>query len=85
MSDPGHSFTSCQGLAQVLAVEISSAEEIAKLNKDLRWEGQEQSFLSACSSLIAVVDLRDSRVVYLSLFPKSFTLDKVLGFRRARV
>ncbi len=65
MSDLGHSFTSCQGLAQVLAVEISSAEEIAKLNKDLRWgwEGQEQSFLSACSSLIAVVDLRDSRVV----------------------
>lgn len=63
MSDLSHSSASRQELAQVLAVLISSTEEIAKLNKDLRWEDQEQYFLSVCPSFIAVVDLCDSRVV----------------------
>jgi hypothetical protein len=55
-------------LAEVLAVEINPTEGIAKLNEDLRWEDQEQAVLSACSSLIAVVDFHGSRVVQFSRF-----------------
>ena len=57
-----------QELAEILAVEFSPCEGIGKLNKDLRWEDQEQAVLSACSSLIAVVDFRDSRIVQFSHF-----------------
>ena len=55
-------------LAEILAVEFDPAEGTARLNEDLRWEDQEQAVLSACSSLIAVVDLPDSRVVQFSHF-----------------
>ena len=55
-------------LAEILAVEFDSAEGATRLNEDLRWENQEQAVLSACSGLIAVVDLRDSRVVQFSHF-----------------
>ena len=55
-------------LAEILAVEFDPAEGMARLNEDLRWEDQEQAVLSACSSLIAVVDLPDSRVVQFSHF-----------------
>ena len=43
-------------LAEVLAVEFDTAEGIPKLRESLRWEDQEQAVLSACSSLIAVVE-----------------------------
>jgi len=52
----------------VLAVEFSPDEGIAKLNEDLRWEDQEQAVLSACSSLITIIDSGDSRVVQFSHF-----------------
>src|SRR5260221_4585337 len=55
-------------LADILALEFDPAGGMARLNEDLRWEDQEQAVLSACSSLIAVVDLRDSRVVQFSHF-----------------
>ena len=42
-------------LAEVLAVDFGATGGIPKLNKDLRWEDQEQAVLSACSSLITVV------------------------------
>ena len=55
-------------LAEVLAIDFDSAGGIPKLNEDLRWEDQEQGVLSACSSLIAVVEDYSSRVVQFSHF-----------------
>jgi hypothetical protein len=45
-----------QELAEALAVDFSETGEVSKLNKDWRWDDQEQALLSACSSLITVVD-----------------------------
>jgi hypothetical protein len=55
-------------LAEVLAVDFDDAEGIPKLNADWRWEDQEQALLIACSSLIAIVEAGDSRVVQFSHF-----------------
>lgn len=55
-------------LAEVLAVDFDDAEGMPKLNSDWRWDGQEQALLIACSSLIAIVEVGDSRVVQLSHF-----------------
>jgi len=55
-------------LAEVLAVDFDDAEGIPKLNPSWRWEDQEQALLSSCSSLIAIVDAEDSRVVQFSHF-----------------
>jgi hypothetical protein len=43
-------------LAEVLAVDFDATGGIPKLNEDLRWEDQEQAVLSACSSLIVVIE-----------------------------
>src|SRR5882757_4851612 len=50
-------------LAEVLAVDLDDSEGIPRLNADWRWEDQEQALLIACSSLIAIVEVGDSRVV----------------------
>ncbi len=55
-------------LAEVLAVDFSAEGGIPKLNEDRRWEDQEQAVLTTCSSLIAVVEVRGSRVVQFSHF-----------------
>ena len=55
-------------LAEVLAVDFDDVEGIPKLNADWRWEDQEQALLIACSSLIAIVEAGDSRVVQFSHF-----------------
>ena len=57
-------------LAEVLAVDFGATGGIPMLNEDLRWEDQEQAVLSACSSLITVVEDEDgfSRVVQFSHF-----------------
>ncbi len=55
-------------LAEILAVDFDDAEGIPKLNTSWRWEDQEQALLSSCSSLIAIVDAEDSRVVQFSHF-----------------
>ena len=55
-------------LAEVIAVDFGAAGGIPKLNEDLRWEDQEQAVLSACSSLVAVVEVCCSRVVQFSHF-----------------
>ena len=55
-------------LAEVLAVDFDAAGGIPKLNEDWRWKDQEQAMLTACSSLIAVVDIGDSRMVQFSHF-----------------
>jgi hypothetical protein len=55
-------------LAEVLAVDFDATGGIPKLDENLRWEDQEQAVLSACSSLIAVVNEGQSRVVQFSHF-----------------
>ena len=57
-------------LAEVLAVDFTGSDGIPRLNEALRWEDQEQAVLSACSSLIAVIEDgdEDSRVVQVSHF-----------------
>jgi ankyrin repeat protein len=47
-------------LAEVLALDFDGAKEgIPALNKDWRWDDQQQGVLSTCSSLIIVVDDHD--------------------------
>jgi ankyrin repeat protein len=55
-------------LAEVLAIEFDTAGGTPELNEDMRWEDQEQAVLSACSSLVAVIDDNDSRVVQFAHF-----------------
>jgi ankyrin repeat protein len=55
-------------LAEVLAVDFDDAEEIPKLNSNWRWEDEEQALLTSCSSLIAIVEANNSRVVQFSHF-----------------
>jgi len=55
-------------LAEVVAVDFGTTGGIPKLNEDLRWEDQEQAVLSACSSLIAIVEDGFTRVVQFSHF-----------------
>jgi ankyrin repeat protein len=55
-------------LAEVLAIDFDDAEGIPKLNPDWRWEDEEQALLTSCSSLIAIVETEDSRVVQFSHF-----------------
>ena len=55
-------------LAEVLAVDFEDSEGIPRLNADWRWEDQEQALLIACSSLIAIVETGDLRVVQFSHF-----------------
>ena len=55
-------------LAEVLAVDFDDTEGIPRLKPDWRWEEQELALLSACSSLIAIVQAGDSRVVQFSHF-----------------
>jgi ankyrin repeat protein len=55
-------------LAEVLAVDFDDAEGIPRLKPDWRWEEQELALLSACSSLITIVEAGDSRVIQFSHF-----------------
>jgi hypothetical protein len=55
-------------LAEVLAVDFADGEGIPRLKPDWRWEEQELALLSACSSLIAIVEAGGSRVVQFSHF-----------------
>jgi hypothetical protein len=57
-----------QELAEVLAVDFSERVGTPKLDESLRWEDQEQAVLSACSSLITVVEDRDANTVHFSHF-----------------
>ena len=55
-------------LAEVLAVDFDDAEGVPRLKPDWRWEDQELALLSACSSLIAIVQAGGWRVVQFSHF-----------------
>ena len=54
-------------LAEVLAFDFST-EGIPKLNLGWRWKDQEEAVMSACSSLVMIVNDRDSRIVQFSHF-----------------
>jgi hypothetical protein len=73
-------------LSEVLAVDFDDAEGIARLKPDWRWEEQELALLSACSSLIAIVEAGDSRVVQFSHFSvKEFLTSPRLATARGEV
>ncbi|KAH8992274.1 hypothetical protein EDB86DRAFT_2852765, partial [Lactarius hatsudake] len=56
-------------LAELLAYDFDAAEDgIPKVDPNWRWKDHERAVLSTCSSLIAVVDDGDSRVVQFSHF-----------------
>jgi ankyrin repeat protein len=56
-------------LAEILALDFDVAEGMApKLNTDWRWKDRQRAVLSACSSLITLVDDGDSRVIQFSHF-----------------
>ena len=57
-------------LAELLAFDFQTTSDqgIPTLREDWRWNDQEQAVLSTCSSLIAIVRNRDSRVVQFSHF-----------------
>ena len=55
-------------LAEVLAVDFDDAEGMPKLNVTWRWEDQEQALLGSCSSLIAIVESNETRIVQFSHF-----------------
>jgi ankyrin repeat protein len=54
-------------LAEVLAFDFTT-EGTPKLNLSWRWEDQEEAVMSACSSLVIVVNVGDSRIVQFSHF-----------------
>ena len=57
-------------LAEVLAIDFNAPAYggIPQLNPNWRWADQHQAVLSTCSSLIAIVDDGDSKVVQFSHF-----------------
>ena len=56
-------------LAEVLAFDLDTAEgEVPIFHPEWRWEDQEHAVLSACSSLITIVNGDDSRVIQFSHF-----------------
>jgi ankyrin repeat protein len=55
-------------LAEVLAINFDAEGGIPKLNEGFRWSDQEQAVLSACSSLVTIVENRNSRRVQFSHF-----------------
>ena len=66
-------------LAEVLAFDFN-AQGTPRLNPGWRWEDQEEAVLSACSSLVAVVNQGHSRVVQFSHFSvKEFLMSKRLA------
>ena len=54
-------------LAEVLAVDFDT-ERIPKLNPDWRWQDQEEAVISACSSLVTIVNDKDLQIVQFSHF-----------------
>ena len=54
-------------LAEVLAFDFNTGG-MPKLNPGWRWEDQEEAVMSACSSLVTIVEDRNSRVVQFSHF-----------------
>jgi ankyrin repeat protein len=54
-------------LAEVLAVDFDT-EGIPKLNPDWRLQDEEEAVISACSSLVMIVNDKDSRIVQFSHF-----------------
>ena len=56
-------------LAEVLSYDLDATKgDIPTFHPEWRWEEQEQAVLSACSSLISIVDDNHSRVVQFSHF-----------------
>jgi len=55
-------------LAEVLAIDFSTAGGTPLVDEKLRWEDQKNAVLSACSSLITIIEDSGSRIVQFSHF-----------------
>ncbi|KAH9015322.1 ankyrin repeat-containing domain protein [Lactarius pseudohatsudake] len=78
--DNAHRLLQCLGvavrplrveeLAELLAFDFQASRDrgIPKLKDDWQWDNQEEALLSTCSSLIAIVPSRGSRIVQFSHF-----------------
>jgi len=55
-------------LAEVLAIDFSGTGVTPMMDEDLRWENKERAVLSACSSLITIIQGRRSHLVQFSHF-----------------
>ena len=55
-------------LAEVLAIDFSTAGGTPLVDKRLQWEDQQNAVLSACSSLITIIEDSGSRIVQFSHF-----------------
>jgi hypothetical protein len=51
-----------QELEEILTLDFNTTKGIPKLDEDLRWQDREQVVLMACSSLIVVINFRNSRI-----------------------
>ena len=73
-------------LAEILAFDFDGTEGLTpKLNKDWRSEDRQRAVLSACSSLITLVDTGHSRVIQFSHFSvKEFLTSERIGAFKGR-
>src|SRR5712672_1243268 len=72
-------------LAEVLAFDFNT-EGVPKLNPRWRWEDQEEAVMSACSSLVMIVEDGDSRIIQFSHFSvKEYLTSERLGESRKDV
>jgi ankyrin repeat protein len=73
-------------LAEVLAFDFDTEGATPKLNLNWRWEDREQAVLSACSSLVTIVDVAGYKVVKFSHFSvKEFLTSDRLATSSGRV
>jgi ankyrin repeat protein len=75
-------------LAEVLAIDFNAPSHggIPQLNPNWRWADQHQAVLSTCSSLIAIVDDGNSKVVQFSHFSvKEYLTSDRLAFSSADI
>ena len=67
-------------LAEVLAIDFSGTGMMPTMDENLRWEDKERAVLSACSSLVTIVQDGNSRLVHFSHFSvKEFLTSERLG------
>jgi ankyrin repeat protein len=67
-------------LAEVLAIDFSGTGMMPMMDENLRWEDKERAVLSACSSLVTIVQDGNSRLVQFSHFSvKEFLTSERLG------
>ena len=63
-----HRLLQCLTVAIRPLKDFSAPEGTPRLNEDFRWKNQEQAVISACSSLVTIINDQNSRIVQFSHF-----------------